>query len=335
MPLGQGLLANPRTIGLKKARLTEQELQVQSQLVLNNILLDANHAYWYWYEYYLKLELTRNSLVLVQERFDAVRQAVVGGDNAAIDSVETLIQVQQWTNQQRKAEVDYQKSQLLLTNFLWEQNGFENLVPGERESTVLNDLPGFLEYATVNHPDIRMLSLNNSSLDLDRRLAAEQLKPKLDLEYNLVTGDNLSGEDHVFFRNNFKTGVNFSYPLLVRKERAKLRATKLKRSEGDFKLSQKRMEIENKIRAEYLAIERLREMIVEQEAIVANYTFMLEGERAKFDNGESSIFLINSRENKKLESEFKLIELKAELGRSIGRLKWVSATLINEVDKQL
>ncbi len=332
VPLGQGLLANNRNIGLKKAKLSELELQLQSTRVLNNVFLDANHAYWYWYESFLKLELTVNNLALVQQRFDGIRQSVINGDNAAIDSVETLIQVQQWANNLRKAEVDYRKSQLLLQNFLWDQEDTVGLTPKVENHSLQRDLSHFLEFANSNHPDIRLLAVNNSVLDLDRRLAAEQLKPRLDLEYNVLVADQTPSEDHVFFRNNYKAGLNFSYPLLLRKERAKLKTTKLKRNEGDLKLSQKRREIQNKIRAEYVKIQQLQEMIAEQESMVENYTFMLNGEQTKFDNGESSIFLINSRENKKLEAEVKLIELKAELGRSIGRLQWVSGILSNIVE---
>ena len=60
---------------------------------------------------------------------------------------------------------------------------------------------------------------------------------------------------------------------------------------------------------------------------------MLTAEQVKFDNGESSIFLLNSRENKKLESEIKLIELKAQYGKAIGELKWSAAILDNEVEQ--
>jgi outer membrane protein TolC len=126
--------------------------------------------------------------------------------------------------------------------------------------------------------------------------------------------------------------VNFSFPLLVRKERAKLKATNLKRQENNLKLDLKRREINNKIEQSFNKIIRLADMIQRQEAMIINYQRMLDGERIRFNNGESSIFLINSRENKKLEAEMKLIELKVEYGRSIALMKWSSGILANEVE---
>ena len=51
-------------------------------------------------------------------------------------------------------------------------------------------------------------------------------------------------------------------------------------------------------------------------------------EEVRFKNGESSLFLINSRENKALESLEKLIENKVKLYKTIFALQW-SAGLLN------
>ena len=69
-------------------------------------------------------------------------------------------------------------------------------------------------------------------------------------------------------------------------------------------------------------------MLDEQQRMVENYERLLEGERIKFNNGESSIFLINSRENKRILAEIKLIELQAEYGRALGQLKWSSSMFV-------
>jgi hypothetical protein len=63
-------------------------------------------------------------------------------------------------------------------------------------------------------------------------------------------------------------------------------------------------------------------MIDQQRDMIINYQRLLRGEQMKFDNGESSIFLINSRQNSDLEAQMKLIELISEFGKSIGVLKW-------------
>ncbi|MEP5613577.1 MAG: TolC family protein [Cyclobacteriaceae bacterium] len=331
VPIGEGLFVNQRSIDLKKSKLTEQELQMESEMVLNNLFLDANFAYWHWYEAYQKLAIVRSNLALVRQRFDGIREGVLNGANAAIDSVETLIQVQQWSNFLQKAEVEYQNSLLLMQNFIWENEGILiSSIPSATGDEVVTNLTYYTDYAFSRHPELRKLSISGAKLDLDRRLSAEQLKPTIDLNYNALLSESNSLEESAFLSNNYKAGVNFSFPLLIRKERAKLKMTKIKREENDLKLNQKRRTVTNKVEQSYNKVLRLQTMITQQEIMIQNYEFMLQGERIKFGNGESSIFLINSRENKKLDAEIKLVELRAELGQSIGVLKWSSGILAEE-----
>jgi hypothetical protein len=130
IPIGQGLINHPRRIALRRGEITNQQLSTQAVQVLNNLLLDATHAYWFWFEHYQKYDLARRNLVLIQQRFEGIRSSALNGETAPIDSTEALIQVQQWTNSLRKAEVDLYKSKLLLQNFIWTDSiAIDNLVP--------------------------------------------------------------------------------------------------------------------------------------------------------------------------------------------------------------
>jgi outer membrane protein TolC len=332
VPVGQGLFNNPRNINLQQSRLTQSDLNNQAVIVLNNLLLEANHTYWTWYEAAQMLELARNNLEVINDRFEGIRQSVFNGDLAPIDSVETLIQVQSFTNLLNKAEVDYQNSLLLLNNMIWGDS-----LQLEQQSPVYEDereevLIEFLDFAALNHPELRALSIQNSSLDLERKWNAEQLKPVLNLNYNFLI--EREGSEDVISSNNYKGGIEFEFPLLIRKERAKLKMTKTKLEETQLKLQEKRREVLNKIEQNYNKVLVITGMITTQEEIVENYSRLLEGERAKFDNGESSIFLINSRENQKLRSDIKLIELKADYGRTTGMLYWSAGQLAELADVQ-
>lgn len=50
-------------------------------------------------------------------------------------------------------------------------------------------------------------------------------------------------------------------------------------------------------------------------------------EQVRFTNGESSLFLVNAREQKTLEGFQKLIEVKAKNLKSIAALKWAAGVL--------
>ncbi len=332
VPVGEGLFVNERAIGLKKGKLTREEMTIESEGVLNNLFLDANYAYWNWYEALEKQAIVRSNLDLVGVRFEGIRQGVLNGENAAIDSVETLIQVQQWTNYYQKAIVDFENSKLLLENFLWEEElDLNSHQPADGLESQIVALEFYTDFASSNHPDLRRLSIQAAKLDLDKRLNAEQIKPTINLNYNLLLSENNNLESTSFLSNNYKAGIDFSFPLFVRKERAKLKMANLKRQENDLKINQKRRSVNNKVNQTYNKVIQVRDMIAQQQQMIENYEVMLNGERIKFNNGESSIFLINSRENKKLEAELKLIELISDYGRAIGELKWSSGILQTEI----
>ncbi len=322
IPIGQGLINHPRRIALRRGEITNQQLATQAVQVLNNLLLDATHIYWNWYESYQKYEISRNNLDLIQVRFEGIRSSALNGDLAPIDSTEALIQVQQLTNMLRKAELDLFKSKLLMQNFIWTDSiDIEYLIPQLTPEAVNETVDMFLNLAT-NHPEWKLLQLENANLDLDRRLSQERLKPILNLDYSVLLGQTTDSEMGDYLANNYKVGVLFEFPVLLRKERAKLKTAKLKIQENEFKQDVQLRKISNRIREAFNTTDNLESMISQQREMIINYQALLRGEQMKFDNGESSIFLINSRQNSALEAEMKLIELISEFGKSIGILQW-------------
>ncbi|MFY0625466.1 MAG: TolC family protein [Reichenbachiella sp.] len=334
VPLGRGLIHNQRNIGLKKSQYAQQAFENDANNVLNNLFLDANFAYWWWYENYQKREAMRNNLSLVIQKFEGVRQATLNGDKASIDSVEMLIQVQQWSNYLLEAELNLQNSILLLNNYLWSDSiKIENFTPTDSIRNQNINIEAYIDWAIVNHPQLKKLNIESNTLELDRKLTSESLKPIFDINYNLL----LSGQEETqeaYFSNNYKLGFQFAFPLLIRKERAKLKIIKIKQQEYDLKVSQKNREIVNKISQGYNKVFTIKSMIDQQKTMQENYERMLQAEQSKFENGESSVFLLNSRENKKLQGEIKLIQLQAKYQRSIGELKWSTGKLYNEIQSQ-
>ena len=330
VPLGQGLLANTRNIALKKSKIEGMSFENQAKIVLNNLLLDANNTYWIWYEAYQKQLLAESTYQLITLRYEGIRQAVINGDIAGIDSTETLIQVQQWSNNLNKTTLEYGNSGLLLQNFIWSDSLILDALPVTE--IPLNELLSLEQYLDVaaSHPDLESIRLKNSTLALDRRLSSDQLKPKLDVNYNVLLSEQNSFEDQVFLENNYKAGFDFSFPLLLRKERAKLRMVDVKQQENELKLNYKQREVYNKVRQYFNKCLTLVKMLEQQEEIQRNYQLMLDAEQTKFENGESSIFYINTRENKLLAAAMKLIELKADYGKALGQLEWAAGIPVAE-----
>src|SRR5690606_7882403 len=105
------------------------------------------------------------------------------------------------------------------------------------------------------------------------------------------------------------SGLNISFPLFLRKERADLKLAKLKLLDTEFEIQSTRITLKNKIDA---ITQELDSYIIQNNytnTIVADYNTMLNAEERKFFLGESSLFLVNSRESKLIDAKLKAIEL--------------------------
>jgi outer membrane protein TolC len=128
-------------------------------------------------------------------------------------------------------------------------------------------------------------------------------------------------------RENYKLGVQFGFPLLLRKERGSLQLADLKILDARYGRSQKQLEIENKISVYQNEIRTLRQQLQTAIEMRDNYARLLAGENEKFAIGESSLFLVNSRENKLIEANLKLLKLQVELAKSAASLRWAAGLL--------
>jgi len=72
----------------------------------------------------------------------------------------------------------------------------------------------------------------------------------------------------------------------------------------------------------------MRSQVALQEKTYKNYQILQRGEETRFQAGESSLFLINARENKALEALQKLQELKAKYFKAENNLLWAAGILI-------
>ena len=87
------------------------------------------------------------------------------------------------------------------------------------------------------------------------------------------------------------------------------------------------LEIENKVRASFAEFYALKQQVKTNEAILKANQLLFETENTKFQMGESSLFLINSRELKFIESEQKHVALKAKFYLSIYKNQWAMGGL--------
>ena len=116
-------------------------------------------------------------------------------------------------------------------------------------------------------------------------------------------------------------------PLFLRQGRGEYKRAQIKLKESTLELSAKRWQTENKIRYYYTEYSRLQDQLQLTDQVQNNFRLLLKNEELRFNQGESSLFLINSREMKWLESLQKQTELRAKFLTSAYQLQWATGTL--------
>lgn len=321
IPVGQGLFINERMAALKQARIFLSLTESERKLIVNQILYEASLAYFNWYAAYNELKIFSEFVENTSVRYNGIKRQVLQGDKAAIDSVEAGIALNNRKLSLEKARIHYINKTLELSNFLWMEGDIpvdlrEQIIPDAalpvNIDETLNTNSGLLaDHVLSEHPKLKVLEYKIQLLTIDKSLKADKLKPRLDVSYDLIS-EELSSVNN-FNTGDYKTGINFSLPLFLRKERGDLKLAKLKVRDAELDLSLELVRLKNKIEAIFQQLDSYKDQLSLVNVIVEDYETMLQGENRKFDLGESSVFLVNTRENSLIEARLKELDIQTEL----------------------
>ena len=314
IPVGQGLFINQRMADIRKAKIAQNLNAAERNLQAIEVLYEASISYANWKRAFEEVKLYENYLVNASNRYKGIEKLISEGDKPAIDSIEAGIVVKTRLLNLEDAKLKLIKAKLELSNYLWLENNVplelkDDLIPEITLSKTIKEVLQINELRTIdldNHPKIQALDAKIAMLKVDRKLKANALLPKLDLSYNYLSEpsyiDNYRFED-------YKIGVNFSFPIFLRKERGSLKLSDLKIQDSEFGLQFERKNLENKIKAQQQEIVSLQKQQDYNDKLVKDFTTLLNAEDRLFEMGESSLFIINSRENSLVSSQINEIAL--------------------------
>ena len=316
VPLGQGLFINQRMADVQKAKIQLQLSQAERKLQAINVLYDASLAYFNWKKNYDEVQLYKKYNANAEIRFKGIQSLIQQGDKPAIDSVEAGIIVKNRMLSLEDSTLKLTKAKLELSNFLWLENNIpfeiaDELIPETQleltiqENLKTNDLLNS-DFSITNHPKINALQSKIDILNVEKRLKANMLLPKIDMGYSYLSEPS-------YFNNyqfeDYKIGLDFYFPLFLRKERGSLKLAKYKVQETEFTLNLEKVELANKINAQKTEIKSLSKQKELIKGLVLDNITMLNSEERLFSFGESSLFLINTRENNVVSAQLSKIAL--------------------------
>ena len=316
VPLGQGLFINQRMADLRKAKIQVKLSQAEQKLEAIKVLYDATIAYFNWKKNYDEVQLYQKYNLNAQIRFKGVKELIKQGDKPAIDSIEAGIIVKNRQLSLEDSQLKLNKAKLELSNFIWLENNIplelsdslfpeQKLVATIRETLKTNDLLS-ADFSITNHPKINSLEQKIEMLTVDKKLKNNMLLPKINAGYSYLSAPS-DFEKYQF--NDYKIGLDFYFPLFLRKERGSLQLAKFKIQENEFALSLEKVQLTNKINAQKIEIESLIKQRNLINGLVNDNSTMLVSEERLFSFGESSLFLINTRENNLITAQLASIQL--------------------------
>jgi outer membrane protein TolC len=336
----KNLLMDRRRAALAQAKLMVNQSQAEQQLMINDLLFDAMAGYWNWVKEYQVYKVLSNAVAINEERYKLIRVTVEQGDRAGVDSTEALTQLLTFRAQQNDAYMKFLAAGFELSNYLWTEDGQpvvlpEFVVPPASVETVdpysipYQPLEDLLQTASTLHPKLQAYRYKLDALDIERRLKFQSLLPTLNVKYNALSKgyEFWKGWNATSMQNNYKFGVDVGMPLFLRQGRGDYKMAKLKIEATTYDQEMDRLGIANKVKKYFTEqVNLLQQLRLNEQALQA-YQKVFEVEQMKFQIGESTLFLLNSRENKVLEARQKVAETRAKFFKSLYGVQWAAGIL--------
>lgn len=331
-------------IDRRRASLSRAELGVEiakqsvTQQRLEIIRL-ASHRYWDWVAAGLRLAIVKDWLLLAEKRDADIGTRAASGDIAAIDRSEN-----QRTILQRKAAVVafdrmfYEATQEL-SLFCRDEQGAVIPVDASRlptsipETSVENlmDTQAAERQALEQRPELPRLKAQQDQARVEREWAQNQMLPAVDV---VLSGSKDFGPgDPKLDKAAFEASLFIDIPLFARVARGRAQAANgtMARLEQQQRITQDRIvaDIRNAVMALKTAAQRAK--LAREESSVAK---MLEkAEFEKFFAGESTLLLVNLREQATAEAALRQVDALADLQKSIANYRAATASSLRSSPK--
>ncbi len=339
IPLGQGFLIDSRRNVLRQSRAMVRYAEAERVKQILSVWYAALSDYWNWYYAYSEYIFLNEGVDLATTRFRAIQGRSDIGDAPPIDTVEAKITVQEREIELARLGIELNNRRLLLSNYLWDSTFNPLELPADAipeqplgytlrpEDVRIDSLVGF---AAERHPDLLMMRADSTRLAIERSFRREMLKPTMNFSGMLISARDRLGpvtpKYYDFAWRNYKVGVDFAFPLFLRAERGKLRAVTIQQDQLVLDVQQTNRDIRNDIITTYNKLKAYKEQIIIQGASIENQQRLLDAEQQKYALGESTLFLINSRETKLIDMQIKRASMIAGFQKSLAELYYKAGT---------
>jgi len=329
VPLIQNFIIDKRKAIIQQSKLLREETDANRRKIINDLLYEAIAAYWEWWEQHKTLEIIKGSVKNAEQRLQMVRNAYLLGERPAVDTIESLAQLETLRQNEAEAMMELLRKRLTVSLYLWTKDETpyelpEDVAPAEPRNEMIV-LDSVLSSAGL-HPEMQAYEYKLRSLSIERKLKLQALVPAVNFKYN-HSGTEIAQTITGAWNNNYRLGLSVAIPLRFSEARGDYRAAKLKLNQVKLAQDNKLLQLQNKVKQYYTEWQQAIQQLAIQKTLVNHFTALQKAEETRFFNGESSMFLVNVREIKKLEAIQKRIAFEAKQQKSSAAILWAAALL--------
>ncbi|KTC67947.1 outer membrane component of multidrug efflux pump [Legionella birminghamensis] len=320
------LIDKERTGLLSSAQLMLMKAQ-DAEAIKIKIYQDGIKAYWQWVEAGLQIKTFKQLLLLAKKRQDAIEKQASLGDLpelAISENLQQIIQRQQLLNQ---GQMIFEQASVNLSLYFRDPQG-NPLVPGEQSLPALSSTSKTITGIRTSlreHPGIKKLNHYANMMRLKREQARNELLPQLDATAYTFK-QNGSGGYPLLIPQAAMVGLSFKFPLLQREARGNLIQAESElrqiQTEKRFFYEQLNNEFANML----IGINRSRQQVILLKKELRLAQKVQEGETKKFYGGDSTLFLVNQREQMTTQIQLNTLHAQVQLEELKARARFFSST---------
>jgi outer membrane protein TolC len=308
------ILVSHSTVAMSENELALKKLQA---------VRDGVFSYWDWYLEGNKLIIQQNLLKLAQDRQNVIQQRFDKGDLPRVDVIENqriILQRKIFLSQQ---EQNYQKSSLLLSLYLRNDEGKPivptiSVLPTSIHNLKKNQQIKFntesFKSTLSQHPLMKQFEQQRNISYIDLSLAENSLKPKFSNRVYLAR--DFGPGNPPLNRTSINLDFIFELPLNQRQALGSIQSAKssLERVDQDQKLFIDRLSVNIKTAKNQIKMVNAVNYLAQEELALAKKLEL--AEKDKYAHGDSNLFLINLREQSTVETYIKLITAIADSNKA-------------------
>ena len=324
IPLGQRIITDERRNALQLARAARDAGEADRTGIVNKLLFSAAKDYGAWYESWRRRVIAQGGEALAEFRLQAVRRRVSNGESAPIDTIEALLELQRRQVTRFETEASFYVASLDVTSYLWDDAGRPVPLPGDAtpvlvglESVGIDStrLEALLDLATRRNPDLLKVQARIKQAEAQRLFNTQALLPLAEAK---LAGLGNSDREQSFFDgerldNNYKAGLSIKSPLLFLKETGRFASSGQRLEFQRLERDRLRREVEFDARAAIFDLFNLERLRQRQVANVRNASLLRDAEQVRYENGESTLLILNLRERLVLDEAVKLAAVEAKV----------------------